>query len=154
MWKSDLGYYMFEMWLVVIWLADECSFCSQCLKRSPIDLPLAKGFSYGFFTPITPKNPYLLALVYNIATETGNGNANRTGTRKRTLLKFNRFSFRDIIRVSKGTEQKTEPNDTNRFFNPFENRVIITVSTGRVLERVLLLPIDKYSKEYRSLYVL
>ena len=76
-----------------------------------------------------------------MGTGEGNGNANRTGTGRKK--KFNRLSFRDIIMVSTGTDTTTEPNDTNRFFNPLESRVIIRLSTGQVLERVPSLPIDK-----------
>lgn len=142
------------MWLVVIWWVGERSFCSQCVKRSPIEKPENNGFYCGFFLRGTPKNPYFPVLCYNMGTGEGNGNANRTGARKRTLSKFNRFSFRDIIRVSKGTEHKPNRPTQTDFFNPLKSRAIIRMSTGQVLERVPLLPIDKYSKEYRSLYVL
>ena len=125
------------MWLVVVWRVGERSFCSQCVKRSPIEKPENKGFYCSFFSRGTPKNPYFPVLCYNMGTGEENGNANRTGTGRRE--KFNRLWSGVIIRVS----QKTEPTDTSRFFNPFESRAIIRVSTGQVLERMPLLPIDK-----------
>ena len=46
--KVGLDYYRFEMWLVVVWWVCERSFCSQCVKRSPIEKPENNGFYYGF----------------------------------------------------------------------------------------------------------
>ena len=53
--KVGLDYGVGLGWVGGGWWMGECSFCSQCLKRSPIDLPLAKGFSYGFFYPNNAK---------------------------------------------------------------------------------------------------
>ena len=47
--KVGWDYYRFEMWLVVAWWVGERSFCSQCVKRSPIEKPENKGFYCSFF---------------------------------------------------------------------------------------------------------
>ena len=105
LWKSGLG--LLQVWdELVVWLVDECLFCSQCVKRSPIEKPENNGFYYGFFYPHNAKKSIFFVMCYNGVTGKGNGNANRTGTQERTPKKINRFRTCGIITLSKGTASK------------------------------------------------
>ena len=109
LWKSGLG--LLQVWdvvgggLVGGWAFILQSVCEKITHRKAWKQRLL----LWFFLRGTPKNPYFPVLCYNMGTGEGNGNANQTGTGRKA--KFNRFSFRDIIRVSRGTDTK---NRTDR----------------------------------------
>lgn len=90
-------YYRFEMWLVVVWWVGERSFCSQCVKRSPIDLPLAKGFSYGFFYPHNAKKSISSGMWYNTIVERERQRERATRTKSKKSIAFNPW-YNNIVK--------------------------------------------------------
>ena len=113
LWKSGLG--LLQVWdvvggdLVSVWAFILQSVCEKITHRKTWKQRLL----LWFFLPGTPKNPYFPVWCYNMGTGEGNGNTNQTGTGRKE--KFNRLSSRGIIRVSQGTDTKTEPTGTTEF---------------------------------------
>ena len=118
LWKSGLG--LLQVWdvvgggLVGVWAFILQSVCEKITHRKAWKQRLL----LWFFLRGTPKNPYFPVLCYNMGTGEGNGNANRTGTGRKA--KFNRLSFRGIIRVSKGTDTKNRTGRHKPIFQSVE----------------------------------
>ena len=118
LWKNGFG--LLQVWdvvgggLVGVWAFILQSVCKKITHRKT----LKQRLLLWFFLPGTPKNLYFPVWCYNMGTGEGNGNTNRTGTGRKA--KFNRLSFRVIIRASKGTDTKNRTDRHKPIFQSVE----------------------------------